>query len=311
MKKKLVLLVIVAGVVVFHARAVRAQGMAVNATGSTADASAIMDVSSTTQGMLVPRMTSAQRTAIATPATGLLVYQNDGTTGFYYYTGSAWTSLNALSNVTTQGNTFNGASQLVQMNSSTQLPAVSGTNLTNLNGANLTANSVTVGKLPAGATTTTFLRGDGTWATPASGGGGATSILVATLNGSSSTTSITAASSVNVNYNSFSTPASGSFDGTTFTVGADGLYLITASVPSPAAVGAPHGAALLLNGSIFEYGGSTAINVQPANYSGNPSVICVLPLVTGNTLKIAAYCGSTGFSFPTGGTTRLTITRLN
>lgn len=60
----------------------------------TPDPSAALDVSSTTQGMLVPRMTQAQRTAIASPATGLLVYQTDATAGFYFYNGTAWTSLN-------------------------------------------------------------------------------------------------------------------------------------------------------------------------------------------------------------------------
>lgn len=59
---------------------------------TTPNASAALDVQSTTQGILVPRMTAAQRTAIASPATGLLVYQTDGTAGFYFYNG-AWTSL--------------------------------------------------------------------------------------------------------------------------------------------------------------------------------------------------------------------------
>ena len=67
-----------------------AQGLSVNATGSAADTSAMLDVSSTSKGMLVPRMTTAQRNAIALPATGLMIYQTDGTAGFYYYTGSAW-----------------------------------------------------------------------------------------------------------------------------------------------------------------------------------------------------------------------------
>lgn len=56
------------------------------------DASAKLDVSSNNQGVLVPRMTAAQRTAISNPATGLLVYQTDGTSGFYFYNGS-WISL--------------------------------------------------------------------------------------------------------------------------------------------------------------------------------------------------------------------------
>jgi len=59
----------------------------------TPDASAALDVQSTTQGMLVPRMTEAQRDLVSTPATGLLVYQTDGTAGFYFYDGAAWTSL--------------------------------------------------------------------------------------------------------------------------------------------------------------------------------------------------------------------------
>jgi hypothetical protein len=35
-------------------------------------------------------MTATQRTAISLPAAGLIVYQSDGTSGLYYYTGSAW-----------------------------------------------------------------------------------------------------------------------------------------------------------------------------------------------------------------------------
>jgi hypothetical protein len=71
----------------------RAQGVGINTDNSTADPSAMLDVKSTTQGMLVPRMTEAQRLLIASPATGLLVYQTDGTSGFFFYNGTAWTSL--------------------------------------------------------------------------------------------------------------------------------------------------------------------------------------------------------------------------
>lgn len=78
--------------------------------GTTApNASAIFDVSSTTAGFLLPRMTSAQITAIATPATGLLVYQTDGTKGFYTYSG-AWTLMaqaySAGSGLTLSGSTL-------------------------------------------------------------------------------------------------------------------------------------------------------------------------------------------------------------
>jgi hypothetical protein len=89
------------------------------------DASAKLDITSTTKGFLVPRMTSAQKAAIASPANGLLVYQTDGTAGFYVNTGSAaspawlrvntdWTkSGNDISyttgNISTTGNVTGGA----------------------------------------------------------------------------------------------------------------------------------------------------------------------------------------------------------
>lgn len=62
---------------------------------NTPAASAVLDVYSTTKGMLTPRLTQAQRTAISSPATGLLVYQTDAVTGFYYYNGTAWTILSS------------------------------------------------------------------------------------------------------------------------------------------------------------------------------------------------------------------------
>lgn len=57
---------------------------------TTPDASAALELYSTNAGVLVPRMTLAQKNAIGTPATGLLVYQIDGATGFYYYDGAVW-----------------------------------------------------------------------------------------------------------------------------------------------------------------------------------------------------------------------------
>lgn len=66
------------------------QSASINNTGAAADTSAMLDVSSTTKGLLIPRLTAQQRTAIVTPATGLLVYQTGGDPGFYYYNGSNW-----------------------------------------------------------------------------------------------------------------------------------------------------------------------------------------------------------------------------
>ncbi|HET6990539.1 MAG TPA: hypothetical protein VFJ43_04410, partial [Bacteroidia bacterium] len=71
-------------------RSANSQNVGINATGATPNASAMLDVSSTTRGMLIPRMTHAQMNAIAAPATGLLVYDTDAPAGFYYYDGTAW-----------------------------------------------------------------------------------------------------------------------------------------------------------------------------------------------------------------------------
>jgi hypothetical protein len=53
-------------------------------------ASAAVDISSTTKGVLLPRMTAVQRAAITSPAEGLIVVQIDGVKGLYIYIDSAW-----------------------------------------------------------------------------------------------------------------------------------------------------------------------------------------------------------------------------
>ena len=72
------------------------QGVAINTDASQADASALLDVKSTTAGVLVPRMLMSERDIIALPATGLLIYQMDNTPGFYYYNGSAWQAVSGV-----------------------------------------------------------------------------------------------------------------------------------------------------------------------------------------------------------------------
>ncbi len=69
-----------------------AQNVAINATGAAPAASAMLDISSTTSGLLIPRMTSAQRTAIAAPATGLKVYDTSTNT-HWYFNGTVWVEM--------------------------------------------------------------------------------------------------------------------------------------------------------------------------------------------------------------------------
>jgi hypothetical protein len=83
----------------------------INADGSTPDSSAMLDIKSTKQGVLVPRLTSTQRMAITNPAKGLLVYDST-TTSFWFHNGSAW------SEITTGANGWNltGNSNLTPAN---------------------------------------------------------------------------------------------------------------------------------------------------------------------------------------------------
>ena len=75
---------------VFFTASMYAQVGQVGIGTTTPDASATLDISSSTKGLLIPRMTNAQRNLISSPATGLMIYQTDGTVGFYYYNGNSW-----------------------------------------------------------------------------------------------------------------------------------------------------------------------------------------------------------------------------
>nr|NQU91348.1 hypothetical protein [Bacteroidota bacterium] len=65
-----------------------AQNIAINTDGSPPDSSAMLDIKAENMGLLIPRIPEANRPA--SPATGLLIYQTDNESGFYYYDGSDW-----------------------------------------------------------------------------------------------------------------------------------------------------------------------------------------------------------------------------
>lgn len=54
------------------------------------DPSAVVHIQDTAKGLLIPRMTAAQKNALPNPAKGLMIFQTDSTEGFYYYTGTMW-----------------------------------------------------------------------------------------------------------------------------------------------------------------------------------------------------------------------------
>ena len=68
-------------------------GISINSDGSNADGSAILDVKSSSKGFLMPRMTEVQKNAVSNPASGLMIFQTDGESGFYFYDGTSWSNL--------------------------------------------------------------------------------------------------------------------------------------------------------------------------------------------------------------------------
>lgn len=67
------------------------QSLAVNTDGSAANSSSILDVKSTDKGILIPRMSKVEKNTIASPATGLMVFQTSpDSIGIHYYNGTSW-----------------------------------------------------------------------------------------------------------------------------------------------------------------------------------------------------------------------------
>lgn len=67
------------------------KGVTINSDNDTAHPSAILDIKDNNLGILIPRIAKVNRPA--SPATGLLIYQIDDNSGFYYFDGSAWKRL--------------------------------------------------------------------------------------------------------------------------------------------------------------------------------------------------------------------------
>ena len=82
--------------------------------GYTAEETAMLDVQSLTKGMLVPRLTTTQREAILFPATGLLVFDTN-LLSFYFYNGVAWIDLSTGGLWQTDGSGIYMANTLLNM----------------------------------------------------------------------------------------------------------------------------------------------------------------------------------------------------
>jgi hypothetical protein len=111
---------------------------------SSPDASARLQVdanaSTNAKGFLPPRVTATERTGVVSPATGLIVYQTDGTKGFYYYDGTAWNLLT----VATSAVPYTGATAAV-----------------NLGAYDLTVNGIKIGRGASNVSTNTAAGNNG------------------------------------------------------------------------------------------------------------------------------------------------------
>lgn len=134
-----------------------AQGVGINDDNTNPDPTAILDVKSTDKGMLVPRMSTPQRTAIVSPAVGLLVFDLT-TNGFWYFDGTVWVQISngAVSNQTLSytGNTLSisNGNSVVLPNSGGITEVIAGTGL--VGGG--TSSSVTVHLDASNGLTTTI-----------------------------------------------------------------------------------------------------------------------------------------------------------
>ena len=101
------------------------------------NASAMLDVTATNKGLLLPRMTNTQKNAISNPATGLIIFCTDcGTAGLMnMYNGTNWVRLD--------GNISNTPSlTTTAISAITATTATSGGNVISIGGSNVTARGV-------------------------------------------------------------------------------------------------------------------------------------------------------------------------
>ena len=107
-------------IIILLANNANAQSVGIAATTITPDPSSLLEMRSTDKGLLIPRLTTTQRDAITTPATGLMIY-NSTTNSFNFYNGSTWIVVAATSNVV---NSVTGTSNRISIAGTSSAPTV-------------------------------------------------------------------------------------------------------------------------------------------------------------------------------------------
>ncbi|WP_312764515.1 hypothetical protein [Epilithonimonas sp.] len=189
-------------------------------------------------------------------------------------------------------------------------------------------NAITTNKIKDGAVTvakisttsgtassSTYLRGDGTWSTPGSGGSGASIALSATNTANVSiATGSSSTPDVPFSFNSYGTPGSGTFDGSKYTVATAGIYTINVHILSTAAsTSVSLRPIIYVNSTPAVYG---VINSASANWptsTGSSSVLTYTNYFTaGDIISIYVNNQNSINTAPvsTNGTTKLIILKL-
>jgi len=316
----------------------------------TPDASSILDLTSTDKGLLAPRMTSVQRTAILSPATGLMVYQTDGTTGFYYYNGAAWVAYGAntvTTNATLTGNGSPGSPLGIKLSNSNTWTAnqtFGGTFLITSNSRIAMTNSDNNARdirfqEPSGTGSQYVglrcpsVTTNGNYALPAVVGSVGQALVLATSNNADSgtmqwstvgsviqfngtiTNSVTylASTATTMIFNSATTNVGTQMNTATgaFTTSATGLYEISASA-NLSGVGVRF-LIIRVNGTdVFNGSSGSGNSTFPAPYASTSSsgVSTTYPLSAGDVVTVVVVTNALNTTPSTTGSSRLVITKM-
>ncbi len=117
--KALLILVITFFIVITNFTA-QGQSMGISSTSITPDPSSILELRTSTKGLLTPRMTTIQRDAISSPATGLVIY-NTTTNQFNFYNGTIW---NALASGSSAVNSVTGTTNRISIGGTAVDPTI-------------------------------------------------------------------------------------------------------------------------------------------------------------------------------------------
>jgi len=96
------------------------QAVGISEVAITPDASCILELNSTTKGLLITRMTEAERDAIGSPAQGLIIY-NTTSNLFNFYNGTTWLALITANNIV---NNISGTNNRITINGTNSNPVI-------------------------------------------------------------------------------------------------------------------------------------------------------------------------------------------